>query len=201
MSNWFDRFAMRAARSTAHDAPNPSAVPDAGLSRRQVLARGAVITGVAWTAPALLAARPAFAGASICTDSNKPDYSICPDANGTELCCPLGEECVYFPERDRYDCDVPLGSPCTNNGNGQCNGGISRCNHTASTERERICGGPGTECLDGSSCVFNNCGDIEGNGRRCGGLNATCVDSTQCAPADPNDDNAYICVAGLCQPT
>lgn len=208
MTTWFDRLAQRTARSSHSRAAAVAEAPveEIGLSRRQVLARGAVLTGAAWTAPALLAARPAFAGASICVPgSSTPVYSVC--GNGSELCCPEGEECVVNQQGD-YVCDVPPGGECTNRGNGQCNGGFSRCDQPSNTARFGICGGPGTACADDSACEFDNCGELEGSGvqgRRCGGLNAVCEDTgpdepDQCAPPDANQPADYDCVNGRCQP-
>lgn len=134
----------------------------AGLSRRQVLGRGALVVGTAWTAPMLLTATPAWAGASVCVGGT-PVYSVCP--GGTFKCCPTGQACVT-DTKGNLVCDVPVGGVCSNNGNGQCNGGFSRCNHEGDPS---ICGGAG------ALCDFNN--------------NAVCVSTSPCYPA-PNTTNA-----------
>lgn len=181
MSNWFDGLAKRSARTEASDGT--------GLTRRQVLARGAVVTGVAWTAPMLMAVRPAFAGASICTDPRFPAYDVCED--GTAKCCPAGQECVVNRQGANV-CDVPPGGDCTNQGNGQCNGGRSRCDQPTNIKPFGTCGGPGTICFDDSSCQFDNCGP-DGGDERCGGAGASCTSDAQCAPIDANNKIAFTC--------
>ena len=63
-TSWFDQLAKRSARSAPPVATTDSVV--AGPTRRQVLARGAVVAGAAWTAPMLMGVQPAYAGASQC---------------------------------------------------------------------------------------------------------------------------------------
>lgn len=150
----------------------------AGLSRRQLIQRGALVVGTAWTAPMLLSATPAWAGASICT-SALPIYSTC--ANGTKLCCPTGQACVVNLQGN-YVCDVPVGGICTNNGNGQCDGGYSRCNHL---HNPSICGGPGAYCdfNNNAVCIGSSpCFPAVGvTGARCGGEGAPCTTTSDCA--------------------
>lgn len=201
MGSWFDGAAKRAARSAANfEAPAGEAD---GLTRRQVLARGAVVTGVAWTAPMLMSVRPAFAGASMCEPGE--DYSVCPDMV-TFLCCPpkQGEptECL-LDENNMNVCDIPPGGVCGNQGEGQCNGGRSRCNQPGGNPavNPSICGGPGTVCSDGSVCsptspcsvgLPNSFGDD-----RCGGQGSPCTSDTDCAEKTVNQP-ATTCKSGIC---
>ena len=187
-TSWFDQLAKRSARS----AP-PAATADcvvAGPTRRQVLARGAVVAGAAWTAPMLMGVQPAYAGASQCPPPSI--FSVCP--GGSFLCCPAGSQCFESPP-GTFICDVPLGATCDNQGNGQCNGGASRCNQPGG-QNPSICGGPGANCLDGSVCVPTSpC-----FGGRCGGLGAPCTSDANCATRNGNQP-ALICVNGTCSRT
>lgn len=190
MGSWFDNAAKRSARADA-------AEEGTGLSRRQVLARGAVVTGAAWTAPMLLAVRPAFAGMSLCT--GKEVFKPC--TGGTSMCCLPTEECG--PDASgTVVCSVPLGGTCGNQGQGQatCNFGQSRCNQPGGNPATNpsICGGPGARCDNGEICIatspcstgLNTVGD-----KRCGGQGSLCrVGSNDCANATINQP-ATTCVA------
>ena len=201
MGNWFDGLAKRSARS-AQVAGSEAGVSDGGLTRRQVLARGAVVTGVAWTAPMLLAARPANAvGASSCPPNN--DFVVCPD--GTSKCCPEGEVCGTFPNGD-VDCSIPLGGVCGNQGQGvdTCNFGRSRCNQPTGNPAENpsICGGPGAVCDPDSTeqvCIDGvECSDgTVGGDMRCGGQGAACDGDEDCADATV-EEPATTCQNGVC---
>jgi len=210
MGMWFDRLAKQSARS----ALRSGAVDDGGLTRRQVITRGAVVTGVAWTAPMILAAQPAFAGASIClNDPTNPDFSICPDGT-TSKCCPKGQKCVqdFFKPTGTFICDVGLGGTCTNQGEGQCNGGASRCNkpNGPPAQNPSICGGPGADCDDGSICLFTSpCFGVvnpdtgKQENKRCGGEGAPCTSTSQCAQVDGPALTCRIAegmTSGTCQP-
>jgi len=182
-----------------------AAVDDAALSRRQVLARGAVITGVAWTAPALLAARPAFAGASICPNQQGAEFfQICATRPITEVCCPNRTDLCFVLANGQTVCQPPLGALCGNRGNGQCAGNTARCDQPANDKEQPfgICGGPGAQCGPSEVCLFKNCSATDS---RCGGLNATCTDNKECAQPDPNDKDAFFCrkaegtASGTCQ--
>lgn len=190
MGNWFDALAKRSAENV------PVASGTGGLTRRQVIVRGAAVTGAAWTAPMLLAVRPAFAGVSQCPDP-KTEFSTCDD--GTFRCCPEGEICGLFPD-GTYGCDIPLGGVCGNRGQGvqTCNFGQSRCNQPASDqEAEPICGGPGAKCDMGEVCLYEGtCAGPEDQ-ERCGGEGAPCTGDEQCAAKTINQP-ATTCVNGVC---
>lgn len=194
MGTWFDGLAKRSARSASVTTPEPSQ----GMTRRQVITRGAVVTGAAWTAPMLLGVRPAFAGASTCTAA-APVYSVCPD--NTFKCCPTGKTCVVDVKTGTNVCDVPAGGICFNQGQGQCNGGASRCNQPKA-QNPSICGGPGTVCGDGSVCSPTSpcsVGLTNSNGDdRCGGQGAPCASNADCA-GKTVDQPATTCVSGFCK--
>lgn len=199
MGNWFDSLAKRSARA-ADTAGSEAAVAE-GLTRRQVLARGAVVTGIAWTTPMLMSVRPAFAvGASQCPNNTTP--SDCPD--GSFLCCPSdGDETCLVDEDGENVCDIPPGGVCGNQGEGQCNGGLSRCNQPGGNPAQNpsICGGPGTVCGDGSICSPTSpCSDGLANSfgdERCGGQGAPCTSDTDCALETVNQP-ATTCQGGFC---
>lgn len=181
------------ARAAAERSPGV-----AGLSRRQLIQRGALVVGTAWTAPMLLSATPAWAGASICTDPRYPSYSLCPDKT-TFKCCPDGQACVPTYNTlgviTGQGCDIPLGGACGNAGNGQCNGGASRCN--SQPKGSNFCGGPGAYCdyNNNAICIPTSpCSPGYGiPGSRCGGIGATCTSTSNCAPATSGGGPALTC--------
>ena len=191
-TSWFDQLAKRSARSAPPVGTTESVV--AGPTRRQVLARGAVVAGAAWTAPMLMGVQPAYAGASQCPANTV--FSVCP-GDGGFLCCPAGEQCFENSENPgTYICQVPLGGVCGNQGFGQCNGNRSRCNQSGGNPNQNpsICGGPGTICSDGSICVPTSpCFGV-----RCGGVGAPCTSNSQCAPTTGSVPGT-TCVNGTCQ--
>ena len=148
MSNWFDGYAKRAARSEG------SASASEGITRRQALIGGAVATGVMWTAPALLSATPAWAVGSC------PNNAVrCGTANpttGLKPCCP-----------NATDTCPTATNVCTQQGNvgGACKTetgqGTSGCNNTTGQNGSNIacnkgtpniCGGVGSTCVADSDC-------------------------------------------------
>ena len=187
MAGWFDKHAKASAAA---------AQAETGLSRRQLIQGGAVVAGAAWVAPSLLTATPAWAGASICTSSS-PVYSLCPD-NLTYLCCPTGQECL-LNTRGQQVCDVPVGGVCSNSGNGQCDGGFSRCNHLSAVS---ICGGPGAYCdfLNNAVCIPTSpCYPAVGTtNARCGGPGAPCTSDSDCASGSTGHLDDTFCVSGVC---
>ena len=186
MSTSFDDRAKAAAER------NPTA---SGLSRRQLVQRGALVVGTAWTAPMLLTATPAWAGASICTGTDV--YSTC--GNGTKVCCPSGTACVLkFGTVSTYVCDTPIGGVCNNNGNGQCDGGYSRCNHLGIS----TCGGPGaycdfsnnSVCVSTSPCYPQPINGVPVSGARCGGTGAPCTTNSECATGSTGNAPDLTCI-------
>lgn len=184
MGTWFDGLAKRSARAEQPD--------EAGLTRRQVLARGALVTGAAWTAPMLLSATPAWAVTSCPQAGDVP--AACP-GNAESICCPTGQTCIRNtgPGRE-YVCNIPLGADCGNNGYGtNCNEGRSTCNQACNTGRRPICGGAGATCDDDTDCFQSNCG----TSGYCGGVGAVCDSTLQ--PGDPALTNASnVCSPGAC---
>lgn len=187
------------AKAAAERAPGV-----AGLSRRQLIQRGAFVVGTAWTAPMLLSATPAWAGASKCNPDTET-YSHC--ANNTDICCPKGQACVKKIAKNgtiSYGCDVPLGGFCTNYGNGECDGGYSRCNHlavnpdgTVTTNKLSVCGGPGAYCDFNNNAVClpdSPCAPVIGvKGARCGGEGAPCSTDSQCANGSTGGAPDLVC--------
>lgn len=188
MGTWFDGLAKRSARVEQSD--------EAGLTRRQVLARGALVTGAAWTAPMLLTATPAWAAHS-CPKAGEA-ASDCGD--GTDKCCPTDERCfkIFKPNGTfTYECQLPVGAPCGNRGFGSCNGGRSTCDQACSTDRTPICGGPGSTCGGNADCADGR--DCSPSGF-CGGVGADCSLTMPCSPGSCRADNiATVCVAGTCE--
>lgn len=170
----------------------------AGLTRRHLIQRGALVVGTAWTAPMLLSTTPAWAGASVCANQPGTVYSVCGD-NTTRCCAPSIPACVLNITTNHYECGVPLGGNCGNNGDGVCNGGLNRCNHLATYS---ICGGAG------ALCDFNNAGvcapgvvcapTLGVKGSRCGGVGAPCTTSTECANGSTGGAVNLTCVSGFC---
>ena len=167
-----------------------------GYSRRQIIQRGALVVGTAWTAPMLLSATPAWAGASTCTGTT-PIYSICGPGPAFK-CCPTGQACV-LDTKGNYVCDVPLGGLCTNRGVGQCDGGFSRCNHLADPS---ICGGAGAVCdFNNNAVCVDTSPCFPGPGvtnARCGGPGAPCTTSTQCANGSTHQLPDLTCYHNVC---
>lgn len=181
-------------RAKAAAERNPA---DAGLSRRQLIQRGALVAGTAWAAPMLLTATPAWAGASTC--GNNEHYSICPNTNGAiGKCCATGEECVLDTSTLQFTCDIPLGGDCGNAGIGNCAGGAGRCNDQH--KPDSICGGAHSSCSQaGTSCYAPL---VCGTDGICGGLNAACLNDSYCDPGDKNrpaGTRRLYCRNGTCQ--
>jgi len=164
MGTWFDSRAKRMARSGTQGA-----VSDAtGPTRRDVLVRGAVITGTAWTVPMLMTA-PAAAQAATSplrcpageTESTCPPGTIGPRTR----CCPRDSSCgtSSVGVNGCVD-DTVAGGNCGNSGNGQCGTGGQgpRCN--GQPKPFNVCGGPGAgcgatpseNCAPGLTCVIGS---------------------------------------------
>lgn len=148
VAGWFDDLAKRSARRA--DQP---AQPGGSLSRREVLGRSAVVAGVAWTAPMLMATRAAAASVSVCTTF------VCTNTSNTaQICCPnASDTCQTDPLTGAPVC-IPVGQgggSCGNLGQGicaapfKCNGNDNQCNDCA---RPNICGGEGAQCCNQAEC-------------------------------------------------
>jgi hypothetical protein len=186
MANWFDERAKASARQQPATA--------AGLSRRQLIQRGALVTGAAWTAPMLLTATPAWAGASQCQGQDV--FVMCPPNQATGICCAPGKSC-FINANGTYFCDIPLGGNCGNAGNGICNGGNSRCNDQH--KGGNICGGAGADCDLPNTVCFGGGVCSTGANPMCGGAGATCTNDTQCYPGDKNSGaGALTCQNNVC---
>lgn len=146
MSQWFDGYARRSARSSTRGA-----VSNSGATRRQVLVGGALMTGAAWTAPALLSASPAWAVASCPGDAVRcgTDNHCCPAT-------PTGTAKYTCPTKTNV-CTAPgeVGGSCQNNGAGGagCAANSVHCNNAT----PNICGGPGAQCAAGTDCASGVC--------------------------------------------
>lgn len=191
MGTWFDKLAKHSAEGSV----DGSAEASDGLTRRQVLARGAVVTGAAWTAPMLLSATPAWAVTSCPKKGEVP--TACP-GGAESICCPEGQGCFQTGTGHNlsYSCDLVVGAVCNNNGFGTCNGGASTCNQACNTGRTPVCGGAGSTCRTAADCAEGrNCSPTG----FCGGIGAACSASSPCSPGSCNSNNvATVCVAGLC---
>ena len=165
MARWFDDAAKKAADGAGDDL-----APAAGFNRRTALKRGAVVAGVAWTAPLLMQTR-AYAGVSPCPIGS----TVC---TGTlqHACCLSTETCNVTA--GIATC-IPTGSPggiCTNEGVGVCtaaNGVKSNCNghynppQCNSCLGPHICGGEAAPCdgltllcAPGLVCAFSQNGGV-----------------------------------------
>ena len=153
MSNWFDSYAKRAARSEG------SASTSEGITRRQALIGGAVATGVMWTAPALLSATPAWA--AISCEGNAPrcgSGTITPPLDGTTggCCPPPVNGFPYTCPTETNTCTSPgtLGGVCTNQGGGGsgCVGSV-QCGNIKN-QTGGICGGVNAPCATNSGTGF-----------------------------------------------
>lgn len=146
MGNWFDERAKSSARHSSNDPDFVGVQPVAGdgLSRRDVLKRGGIVAGVAWTAPMLLSVTPAAAAVTMCPDQRPPCDGVC---------CVPEDNCVQQDDGS-FDCIPPggLGGDCKNNGQGvsgcdqteQDNGSITNIHCNGADDN--ICGGPGAQC-------------------------------------------------------
>lgn len=185
---WFDDLAKRSAQRAS------SAEPGSGLSRREVLARGAVVAGVAWTAPMLMATQAAAQGLSAC-----PTGQLCGDA-GNQICCPNSTDTCNIIDGTPTCTPVgEAGGSCGNMGQGvcnqpyKCNGNTNQCNNCA---EPNICGGEGAECCaesecfteGGLTCVQQTGGD---------GVQATGFCRRPCT-TDANCNTGQVCNGGFC---
>jgi len=144
MGNRFDSYAKRNARAAASPAGAGT-----GLTRRQALVGGALVTGAAWTAPALLASTPAWAAASCPGGAVRcgTAQACCPaPVNGNPYTCPTATNVCTAPGE--------IGGACTNNG-----AGTSGCRQSSSSSIHcnnapvNICGGVGAQCDVNDDCA------------------------------------------------
>ena len=192
MARWFDNAARSAARRGQAAAVHPSE----GLTRRTVLTRGAVVAGVAWTAPLLMQTR-AYAGASMCGTGT----FACPGTgtNTSVICCTTLTQTCQTDLAGVPSCPGinDPGGKCGNQGVGECtsstgirsncNGNLKECNNCSKTY---ICGGEGAPC---------NTTDICGPGTVCApALGSTltycrkvCVTSGDCTGGQLCDSTNY----------
>lgn len=150
MARWFDETAKTAARRDGAGAQHE------GMTRRTVLTRGAVVAGVAWTAPLLMQSR-AYAGASACASGTIPCFGTM--GNTTVACCAAGTTCNTDGTTGAPTC-APAQSPggtCGNQGNGnggcnlaKCNGDAKQCNGCAAPN---VCGGESAFCANQGECA------------------------------------------------
>ena len=155
MARWFDNAARSAARRELAAAAHPSE----GLTRRTVLTRGAVVTGVAWTAPLLMQTR-AYAGASVCPSGTTPCLGTM--GNTAVACCATGTVCNTDTTTGAPTCAAPNdpGGVCSNQGVGECtstsgvksncNGKFDQCN---ACSKQYICGGEAAPCNGVDICA------------------------------------------------
>ena len=120
MARWFDN----AAKSAARRELSAAALPGEGITRRTVLTRGAVVAGVAWTAPMLMQTKAFAVGSSACPPGTP---KICNSTDGTHYaCCTASTDtCSQNVTTGEVMC-IPLGSAggtCSNEGVGVCTGG------------------------------------------------------------------------------
>lgn len=176
MGTWFDGMAKRSARTVVESAP-PSG--STGLTRRQVIVRGAAVTGAAWTAPVLMTAFSAASATSplACPQSQQ---STCPLGltGPAARCCPTGQSCgIILPGVNGCVLDTVAGGICSNSGIGQCDnrntGQGPRCN--GEPKPFNICGGPGAPC---GPSPAENCAP----GFACTGPAISGVSTKTCAP-------------------
>ena len=198
MARWFDETAKSAARrdvaGTQHE----------GMTRRTVITRGAVVAGVAWTAPMLMQTR-AYAGMSMC-----PAPGVyCAGTSGIPQCCPVGTLCNIDLVTGVPTC-AAVGTPggtCGNQGNGnggctlaKCNGNDNQCNGCA---KPNICGGESAYCGTG--------GDVCASGLECTAFGSVagkkhcrrvCTVDSDCNTAQICDSNKFCAeVCGTVTPS
>ena len=201
MARWFDDTAKSAARRDVAGSP-----PD-GMTRRTVITRGAVVAGVAWTAPLLMQTR-AYAGASACLTGT----IVCTGTNGRQACCTSTQTC-YVDSTGLPTC-IPQGSPggiCTNEGVGVCtdpNGVKSNCNGHSNPpqcnacSKPHICGGEAAPCdgvtllcAPGLTCAFSQNGGVAQTQKFC---RKPCTTNAGCASGqicDTTNFCAQTCTA------
>lgn len=149
MGNWFDERAKSSARRSSNDPEVAAVQPvsEGGLSRRDVLKRGGIVAGVAWTAPMLLSVTPAAAAITMCPDGRDP----CGD-----VCCVEPDNCVDQGD-GTFDCVPPggIGGDCFNSGQGVsgCTQDANSSIHCNGDKDNNICGGPGAQCQVDAECI------------------------------------------------
>ena len=183
MARWFDETAKSAARrdvaGTQHE----------GMTRRTIITRGAVVAGVAWTAPLIMQTR-AYAGASACPTGT----IVCTGTLGRQTCCTSTETCSV--DNTGLPTCIPQGSPggiCSNNGVGVCtdpNNVTSNCNghddppQCNACADPHICGGEAARCTavivcaPGLTCTLSLNGGVAQTQKFC---RQPCTSNTGCA--------------------
>lgn len=185
VAGWFDSLAKRSARRASEPAEQAS-----GLSRREVIGRGALVAGVAWTAPMLMATQAAAVGASVC-----PLDQQCQGTNNFECCAP--DDICNVLDDGTAVCSAPGegGGSCGNMGQGicdapfKCNGNSNQCNNCADPN---ICGGEGAQCCSQEECfgdfVCTSQDAAAGGASFC---RQECVSNGDC-------NTGQVCTNGLC---
>ncbi|MDT7537983.1 MAG: hypothetical protein QOI82_1568 [Actinomycetota bacterium] len=184
MAGWFDELAKKSAKSSVL----PS-VAQHELSRRSLLAKGALVAGAAWTAPMLLGAQPAFAGLSTC------QTFICTQTGGS-ICCPNSTDTCNADTNNNPVCTVihDLGGSCGNQGQGvcnhpyKCNGNNKQCNHCT---RPNICGGEGSQCCNQTECFGALICHAQGTAGFCRKVCTTATVNLDCTATQ-------VCSGGFC---
>ena len=201
MARWFDDAAKKAAHGAGDDL-----TPAAGFSRRTALKRGAVVAGVAWTAPMLMQTR-AYAGASACgsgtfvcqgTQTLNPTVVCCSSGNGQLLSADICTTSLAGVP----SC-VPPSAPggyCGNSGNGQgqcdisrCNGDANQCNGCAVPH---ICGGESAHCGGTILCGAGLTCTPDGSSSNANHCRLACTSDSQCSGSQVCD-STHFC-AQLC---
>lgn len=193
MARWFDDAAKAAARREL-----AAATPPKGVTRRTALKRGAVIAGVAWTAPVLMQTR-AYAGASMCATGTTPCFGTSPST--AVACCATGQVCNTNATTGVPTCAAPNdpGGVCGNQGVGECtstssvksncNGKLDQCN---GCRTQYICGGEAAPCNSVDLCApgltCTSAGGATGSGSHC---RKKCTSSAGCNTGQVCDTNGF----------
>lgn len=149
MGNWFDERAKSSARriSTEPSVVPPESDAASGLSRRDVLKRGGIVAGVAWTAPVLMSVMTPAVAQSPCPDERPPCDGVC---------CVPEDNCVDQGD-GTFDCVPPggIGGDCLNSGQGVsgCTQDANSSIHCNGDRNNNICGGPGAQCEEDAECL------------------------------------------------
>lgn len=203
MANWFDELAKRSARRSVPSVAEVSSTD--GMSRRDVIVKGAAVAGVAWTAPMLMSTRAHAYGVSTC-----PPDQICGPITEQQFCCPQkvttsGGTHQCFEDNGVYGCAPPRepGGICVgNNGSGtsSCVDGVF-CNGNANSNdcrctQPNTCGGYGSTCTAGGA---KSCSP----GFTCSGgfCRPSCSVTDPCPVGLLNVPGVLLCQSNVCQQT